>query len=83
MRWTPIKKKKPSEQIQEYLDSQKSWCRGRFVVADRDDEGTPVRALWMIESIDEEKKHRDNLKHLSETDRMTGLYNRTAGEQNR
>jgi diguanylate cyclase (GGDEF)-like protein len=65
---------------EEFLDDQKRWCRGRFVVANRDRDGVPTRVLWMVESIDEEKKHRDKLKRLSETDRMTGLLNRATGE---
>ena len=65
---------------EEFLDADKRWCRGRFIEAERNKEGTVIRALWMVESIDEEKKHRDTLKYLSETDQMTGLFNRTAGE---
>ena len=65
---------------EEFLNSRNHWCRGRFTVAERDKDGRAVRVLWMIESVDEERKHREHLKTLSETDRMTGLYNRTAGE---
>lgn len=65
---------------EEFLDDSGRWCRGRFTVADRDKDGWAVRVLWMIESIDEEKKRREMLERLSETDRMTGLHNRTAGE---
>ncbi len=65
---------------EEFLDINRKWCRGRFLVAERNEEKQATRVLWMIESIDEEKKHRDKLKTLSETDRMTGLYNRVAGE---
>lgn len=67
---------------EEFLNGRKHWCRGRFTVAGRDRNGRAVRVLWMIESVDEERKHREHLKTLSETDRMTGLYNRTAGESN-
>lgn len=65
---------------EEYQDDHKLWCRSRFVVAERDSDGQADRVLWMIESIDEERKHRERLKILSETDRMTGLLNRSAGE---
>ena len=65
---------------EEFLDDSKRWCRGRFIAAERNEEGEVLRALWMVESIDEEKKHRDHLKRLSETDRMTGVYNRATGE---
>lgn len=65
---------------EEFLDNNRKWCRGRFLVAERNNENQVTRVLWLIESIDEEKKHRETLKNLSETDRMTGLYNRVAGE---
>lgn len=65
---------------EEFLDKDKKWCRGRFVAAAREKDGRPIRALWMVEAIDAEKRHRDTLKSLSETDQMTGLNNRVAGE---
>ena len=66
---------------EEFLNAQRKWCRGRFVAAERDPEGKAVRVLLVVESIDEEKRRRDNLKTLSETDQMTGLNNRAAGER--
>lgn len=66
---------------EEYLDTERKWCRARFVSAERDAEGRTVRVLLMAESIDEEKRRRDRLQTLSETDQMTRLNNRTAGER--
>ncbi|MBQ6915661.1 MAG: diguanylate cyclase, partial [Kiritimatiellae bacterium] len=66
---------------EEFLDANRKWCRARFVAAERDEAGQAVRVLLMAESIDEEKRRRDNLKLLSETDQMTGINNRTAGER--
>lgn len=65
---------------EEFLNKDNLWCRGRFIVAKRDKEGKLSRVLWVIESIDKEKRHRDRLKLLSETDRMTGIANRGGGE---
>lgn len=62
----------------EYLNDQSIWCRARFLVAERDADGKVVRVLWSIESIDEEKKQRDKLKSLSETDSMTGVRSKHA-----
>ena len=62
----------------EYLDDQNVWCRARFIAAERDVQGKAVRVLWLIESIDEEKKDRDRLKALSETDPMTGVRSKHA-----
>lgn len=66
---------------EEFLNAQRKWCRSRFVAAERDQDCRVVRVLLMVESIDEEKRRRDNLKTLSETDQMTGLNNRAAGER--
>ena len=62
----------------EYLNEQNIWCRARFLAASRDEEGKAVQVLWLIESIDEEKKARDKLKSLSETDPMTGVRSKHA-----
>ena len=62
----------------EYLNEQELWCRARFLTAEKDADGRVVRVLWLIESIDEEKKARDKLKSLSETDPMTGVRSKHA-----
>lgn len=64
----------------EFLNVDNQWCRGRFITVDKNDDGTIHRVLWMVEVIDEEKRQRDNLQMLSETDRMTGILNRGGGE---
>ena len=64
----------------EFMNHINMWCRGRFLAAERDDKGNLVSVIWMIEYIDEEKRKRDRLQYLSETDRMTGINNRGCGE---
>ena len=64
----------------EFLGSRKRWCRGRFIAVEREAQGRIKRVLWMVEVIDEEKRARDQLLYLSETDRMTGINNRGSGE---
>ncbi|MCR4806625.1 MAG: diguanylate cyclase [Lachnospiraceae bacterium] len=64
----------------EFMNHKDIWCRGRFVAADRDENGDLISLIWMIEYIDEEKRNRDRLQYLSETDRMTGINNRGCGE---
>ena len=65
----------------EFLDTKQAWYRGRFIVAERDSEGNVMRVLWIIHSIDEEKKERARLVQLTETDGLTGIANRRGGEQ--
>jgi len=64
----------------EYLDNNNKWCRGRFTVVDRKKNGDLRSVLWMIEPIDKEKREREHLEWLSETDRLTGIMNRGGGE---
>ena len=64
----------------EFQDTLKGWCRGRLIVAERDQKGKVVRVLWAIESVDEERRRRDELIRLAETDQMTGIFNRASGE---
>ena len=66
---------------EEFLNSNNIWCRARFIAAERTRGDNLRRALWVIESIDAEKRRRDKLQYLSETDLMTGISNRGSGER--
>ncbi|WP_019001336.1 sensor domain-containing diguanylate cyclase [Succinimonas amylolytica] len=66
---------------EEFLDSGNKWCRGRFVVEKRDSDGRISHVLWLVESIDREKRNREKLRYLAETDMMTGICNRGTGER--
>ncbi|MCR5815194.1 MAG: diguanylate cyclase [Desulfovibrio sp.] len=65
---------------QEFVDDKNRWVRLRFVVVNRDDQGTPRQILLAFESIDEDRKQQEVLRKLSETDLMTGIRNRGSGE---
>ncbi len=64
----------------EFMSYKGNWCRGRFNAAERDAKGDLRCVLWMVENIDEEKRSRDRLLYLSETDALTGISNRGSGE---
>lgn len=64
----------------EFLNYDNKWCRGRFIVSERTADGRLSHVLFMTEQIDEEKRSRDKLRYLSETDGMTGVCNRAGGE---
>ncbi len=64
----------------EFMNHINKWCRGRFIVAKREPGGKIASLIWMVEYIDEEKRRRDRLQYLSETDGMTGINNRGCGE---
>ena len=64
----------------EFLNLEEKWCRGRFICAERKPDGTVTRVLWGVEIIDDERRQRERLQYLAETDMMTGVCNRTTGE---
>lgn len=65
----------------EFLNQRNSWCRGRFIVVDKQANGGIRRVLWAVENIDAEKRKENRLLYLSETDLMTGIRNRGSGEK--
>lgn len=64
----------------EFMNKEKIWYRARFITAEKTTEGTLKSVLFAVEFIDEEKRARDRLKYLSETDTLTGINNRGSGE---
>ena len=50
----------------EYMNKQKLWRRGRFIVSNRNENGEPTHLLWLAEDIDQEKRERDRLIDVSE-----------------
>ncbi len=50
----------------EFFSFSNIWCRARFIVSKRTQDGKISRVLWMVESIDEEKRKRDELHDISE-----------------
>lgn len=65
----------------EFIGKVSGWCRHRFIKVDNDEDGNLHHVLYCIQGIDEEKQRESKLRYLSETDRMTGLYNRGSGER--
>ncbi len=57
------------------------WYRGRFIVVDRDDNGSPINVIWATVIVQEEKKREEGLIQISMTDELTGLSNRRAMEE--
>lgn len=65
----------------EFVGKVSGWCRQRFIKVDYDEDGNLHHVLYCIEGIDAEKQRESKLRYLSETDRMTNLYNRGSGER--
>ena len=56
------------------------WCRARFVVLSRAEDGTVGQVIYAVESINREKERENRLLYVSQTDLMTGILNRGTGE---
>ena len=54
---------------QEFLGSQGFWCKGRFILMDRDADGTLRHVLYAVENIQEERSERERLR--TEAERQT------------
>ena len=44
---------------EEFLSYRNVWCRARFIISKQSDEGKIEHILWLVESIDDEKRKRD------------------------
>ena len=66
---------------EEFIGISGKWHRARFIASERDADGHLTHVMWLVECIDAEKRRSEELLRLSETDRMTGLLNRTSGEE--
>ncbi|MBO4899760.1 MAG: diguanylate cyclase [Lachnospiraceae bacterium] len=65
----------------EFLNHKNKWCRARFIVSEKDKNGRIIDVLLLFEKIDAEKRSRDKLLYMSQTDSMTGINNRGCGER--
>ena len=54
------------------------WIEASFIVAERDEDGKVASVIFATRSIDKEKRREENLLLLSNTDELTGLFNRHA-----
>lgn len=64
----------------EFLDKDNHWMRARFIVIERNDDNKIKSMIFAFESIDEDRKHQEHLRELSEMDLMTKIRNRGSGE---
>ena len=49
----------------EFLNSRGSWCRGRFILSQRTDDGEISHVIWAVENIDAERRTREKLANTA------------------
>lgn len=65
----------------EYIGIYNGWIRASFITASTDDEGFPVKVLFVTQVIDEQKRKEERLITSANRDELTGLLNRHAYEK--
>ncbi len=65
----------------EFVGKELGWFRASFITIETDKDKKPVKAIFTIQSIDDEKRKEEKLIHTSNTDQLTGCYNRRAYEK--
>jgi diguanylate cyclase (GGDEF)-like protein len=64
----------------EFMSKAIGWYRASFISVEADDEGHPIKVIYVTQNIDKEKKKEEELIFKSNVDELTGLYNRRAYE---
>ena len=65
----------------EFVGKDFGWFRASFVTIRADINEKPVKAIFTIQSIENEKKKEEMLIETSNTDELTGCLNRRAYEK--
>lgn len=65
----------------EFVGRELGWFRASFIMIEADLEKRPRKMIFTIQSIDSEKRKEEKLIHTSNTDTLTGCYNRRAYEK--
>lgn len=66
---------------EEFFGNRLGWYRAQFIAIEADASGNPTRVVFTTQDIDEEKRRNDTLIQKSQTDELTGFYNRRAYEE--
>ena len=65
----------------EFVGQKLGWFRASFIASETDKDQKPVKLIFTIRSIDDEKRKEEKLIYTSNTDQLTGCFNRRAYEK--
>lgn len=65
----------------QFVGKNIGWLIAQFIAIEVDESGRPTKVVFTTHSIDEEKKQEEKLLQKSQTDELTGFYNRRAYEE--
>lgn len=66
---------------QEYIEKNQGWMQASFLVAAKNKNTMPVKVVFVTQSIDKQKRKEAKLISESNTDELTGCFNRRAYEE--
>lgn len=64
-----------------FIGNRVGWFLAGFIAMETDSQGKPTKVIFTTRVIDEEKRLEETLIRKTQTDEMTGLYNRRAYEE--
>ena len=72
-----VNKKLISGDFQSIIDG---WIRTQYIPVDLDENGMPLRIVFTVRNVDDEKRREEHLIRVAMTDELTRLYNRSCYE---
>lgn len=64
----------------EFMGKNVGWCLASFITIEADEDGKPVKVVYVTRDINQQKKKEEQLIENSNTDELTGFRNRRAYE---
>ncbi len=65
----------------EFIDRINGWFRAQYIAVDLDANNLPVKVIFTIQNIDNEKRREEHLIRIAMTDELTRLFNRRSYEE--
>lgn len=81
LRTLPDRMKGKKVMFKELMGNSIGWVKAGFIVMEADSEQRPTKVIFTTRDIDEEKKQTQSLINITQTDELTGLFNRRAYEE--
>ena len=80
---TTLPERMQNKQIisRQLIGKRSGWVLASFITKEQDENGKPTSVIFTTRIIDEEKKQEERLIKKSQTDELTGLFNRRAYEE--
>ncbi len=60
----------------EFIDNIRGWFRAQYICVERDFDNIPIKVIFTIQNIDDEKRREEHLMRIALTDELTRLFNR-------